>query len=369
MLLALALGLVMTGCGDESSDSQSSSGVDAGVDGAGGTGGSSGSGGSSGTAGNGASDAGVDASGPCGTWVCSGGDCLDLVQMPGSDDASSTEALEDGYFIATETRYTYIRKDLSMLIAWAACRMKESYPGIAPIGLYDMSEQDGSTPGTDEGQPRHPAKSFEQGTQFATAYYQTDGDNGMQNVCGDGSDAYGCGTAGTFNDGFECTTSETIVDLDQQLAFLELLAEHPDFEQVGVEESVGESLETSGYDVGYGVGWLCMHLFASWAFELPELPNPCLSAPSCNECCFDDNPTGEPIMLEAIHDCACDAASGCDDECAGTLCQSTPQRPDDTCMACAGSACLSNINMVCGSNPECGPLFSCMMDCMMNRVR
>ena len=373
-LLALLTSLALASCSDDSTSDGAPSGSDAGLDGSAGTGGAGGAatGGTGATSGSGgtggASDAAVDASGPCGTWVCSGDDCLDLVPMPGSDDPSSTEAQEAGYFVAAEPRYAYIRKDLSMLLIWAACQMRETYPDIAPLALYDMSEQDGSTPGTDDGQPRHPPSTFENGTMFATAYYQTDGDNGMQNVCGDGSDEAACGTAGDFNDGFACTTTDTIVDLDQQRAFLELLAQHPDFAEMGVEQSVGETLDDSGLNVGYGVGWVCMHLFVSWAFELPELPNPCLSAPSCNACCFDENPAGEPIMLEAVHDCACGAESGCDDECAGTLCQATQQRPDDACMACAGSACLSEINMVCGSNPECGPLFSCMMDCIMNRA-
>jgi len=367
----LAASVVIAGCGEDSVDTAAQTGPDAGLDGSAGDSGAAGSsvGGSGGDAGEAGADGdagGSDAGGPCGTWTCSGNDCLDLVQMPGSDDPASAQALADGYFIATESRYAYIRKDLSMLLAWATCRMKEQYPDIAPLGLYDMSQADGETPGTDEGQPRHPPTTFTQGTEFATAYYQTDGDNGMQNICGDGSDESTCGTAGTYNDGFHCTTNDTIVDVPKQASFLKLLAEHPDFKVVGVEESVGPALATSGEAVAYGVGWVCMHLFASWAYALPELPNPCLSATSCNDCCFDENASGEPILTGAVHDCACDAASGCNDECATTLCQSSPLRPDDACMACAGTACLDDINTVCGSNPDCIPLFSCMIDCFMN---
>ncbi len=201
--------------------------------------------------GSGGSDAGtpdaspppppVDAGPPgsCPSWECTGASCSELIAMPGSYDASSAQAIADGYYIATESRYAFLRRDLTMLIRYAACEVAHRYPGGRPIGLSDLSQADGRTPGTDVGSPRHPTTTHT-GNDMDLAYYQTDGANEPQIICGDGSDRNGNGSPGTYNDGYFCTTETNIVDWARQAYWFAKLASTPLVRVFGVDQTLDD---------------------------------------------------------------------------------------------------------------------------------
>jgi len=72
---------------------------------------------------------------------------------------------------------SYVRRDLMMLIRYAsakvACTSADwNYGSHAPLGLVDMSEADGSIPGTSIGYPGHPPGTHEDGKDIDAAYYQ-----------------------------------------------------------------------------------------------------------------------------------------------------------------------------------------------------
>jgi hypothetical protein len=173
----------------------------------------------------------------CGNWRCTGSNCQDIIAMPGSRNPTSAEARADGYYVAHEARYSYLRRDLTMLIQWAACEVRAANPGVAPLGLGDLSQADGFTPGVDDGRPRH-MESTHRGNDMDIAYYQTDGANNLQIICGDGSDTNGNGPGGRYNDGEFCTTNTNIVDFSQTALFMALMAVNPDFRVVGVDETL-----------------------------------------------------------------------------------------------------------------------------------
>jgi hypothetical protein len=173
----------------------------------------------------------------CGAWQCTGSNCYDLVQMPGSYDPTSAEARAAGYYIYTEPRYAYLRRDLTQLLEWAFCEMRVRYPTLTPIALSDMTQADGLTPGSDVGTLRHPS-STHRGEDVDVAYYQTDGANNYQIICGDGSDHNSNGVPATYNDGYFCTTETNIVNVEQEVWFLSLMAQHPDWRVVGIDETL-----------------------------------------------------------------------------------------------------------------------------------
>ncbi len=118
----------------------------------------------------------------CGTWECTQGDaCQDIIAMPGSYDALSALAATEGYYMAFPSIYGFLRRDLTLLVKWAACEMKHHYPDLSPIALGDLSQADGTTPGCPDN-CRHPETSHI-GNDLDTAYLQTDDTNDIQIIC------------------------------------------------------------------------------------------------------------------------------------------------------------------------------------------
>lgn len=224
---------------------------------------------------------------PCPTWMCTGPSCTELVQLPGSTDPHSAEARADGYFVDTARKYAYIRRDLSQLIQYAACEVARRFPGTNPIGISDLSQADGYTPGTDVGDPRHPT-STHRGSDMDLAYYQTDGLNDTQIVCGDGSDRNWNGRTGTYNDGYFCTTEENIVDWPRQAYWFAMLATTPLVRIFGIDQTMPDDfrehladLLSRGWitaeqheranDLGYGAsgGWQFHHHHTHMSYLRP----------------------------------------------------------------------------------------------------
>ncbi len=178
----------------------------------------------------------------CPTWECVGSDCTDIIAMPGSQDPLSTEAQTAGYYIGSTRAYSYLRRDLTMLVQYAACEVLLRYPGTQPIGLADLSQSNGLTPGVDSGSPRHP-ESTHRGDDLDIAYYQTDGSNNPQIICGDGSDNNNNGVAGVHNDGYFCTTEENIIDWERQAYWFAKLASTPLVRVFGIDETLADDFE------------------------------------------------------------------------------------------------------------------------------
>lgn len=224
LIFCLSLSLTLIGCvGDDSDGNDTDSGVlDLG-----------------GLVGDDATSTdGVEIENPCGDWKCTGPDCGKLVAMPGPHaPAQAEEADEHGYVLVSGKEYHFVRKDLAQLLTWAICEVRVKFPDVTPIAVADMSQQDGKTPGVDTGRPRHPTTTHVNGRDIDIAYYQTDGANDYQIICGDGSDKNNNGQPAKFNDGYFCTTNQNIVDWGPQVWFLAKLIEAPNKARVfGVDQ-------------------------------------------------------------------------------------------------------------------------------------
>jgi hypothetical protein len=131
---------------------------------------------------------------------------------------------------------SFCRRDLMMLVKYAAafvdCKAKTWTPGNgAPLALGDMSEKDGSIPGTSIGSPGHPAGTHLNGYDMDIGYYQTEGTNNyLRPVCPhttSGSDAY------------HCTGEPTILDLKRTALYLGAFLTSDRTRVIGVDGRIG----------------------------------------------------------------------------------------------------------------------------------
>lgn len=113
------------------------------------------------------------------------------------------------------------------------------FPNTTPLGLSDLSQSDGRTPGTDVNSLRH-ASTTHRGDDLDIAYYQTDGSNNPQIVCGDGTDRNANGRTGRFNDGYFCTSNQNIVDWEREAYFFGIMATTSLVRVFGIDQTMPE---------------------------------------------------------------------------------------------------------------------------------
>ena len=149
----------------------------------------------------------------------------------------------DDYAINGETstnQYrSFVRRDVAMLVKYAAahtrCTAANWDFGTSVLALGDMSEQNGSIPGTSDGQPGHPAGSHERGYDMDIGYYQLGvANNRLREICPHtegGQEAY------------HCTGAPTSLDVWRTTVFIGKLMDSPQYLTVGVDGLVGPILQ------------------------------------------------------------------------------------------------------------------------------
>jgi hypothetical protein len=148
---------------------------------------------------------------------------------------------------------SYATRDVMHLVKYAAgkvdCKAANwSYGNFAPLGLGDMSEADGSIPGTSIGNPGHPPGSHENGNDIDIAYYQLYApDNVLRPV--------GVHCYGPFMDAFHLLGSPYALDVWRTALFIAYLSEHPRLRVIGVDGQIGAVLEDA-FDALVELGWI-----------------------------------------------------------------------------------------------------------------
>ena len=196
------------------------------------------------------------------------GPCNRIMQFPqaNSDD--------DGYRVSHWAAYSNLRREVSYLVRYAAAATAREYPDTNPLGLLDMSEDDGDTPGRMENQLRHPEGTHVEGNDIDIAYYQTGDDNLGRSVCPE--------------DGYFCTSEPDILDAERTVFFMSKLAESQQLRVIGVDPMIADALKEAAnemFDDGkidssarsyfftgamaYGDGWPFHqhHMHFSWNWE------------------------------------------------------------------------------------------------------
>ena len=158
--------------------------------------------------------------------------CDDLVEMPIAgfgfvDDRLASEELP-------ETSTSYLRRDFSLVVQYAAakvtCRAATWNTGIGgPIAVGDMSEQDGATPGTHTGFPRHPLETHVDGLAIDIAYFQADNspDNHLRAICPH--------ISSTTGERYRCLAAPTRLDAWRTALFLGAFLESPRIRVIGID--------------------------------------------------------------------------------------------------------------------------------------
>jgi hypothetical protein len=204
---------------------------------------------------------------------------LKLIQLPFPDPAGAY--IGAGYLIDTVPNYLWARREVIMAIRHAIHQVQLRFPGSNPLGIIDICQRDGITPGYDIGHPRHPPQTHDQGGNIDVAYYQTASDNHARIVC-DGD--------GQSNDGSYCTNVDNhIVDIPRTAYFLAMVARYGRFRVAGVDQLLAplildgaaelvdqgvleaEDLQSLEQRVAYGEGWPFhhhhMHISFHWWFN------------------------------------------------------------------------------------------------------
>ncbi len=149
-----------------------------------------------------------------------------LLPFPFPDPTDSTVGA--GYEWESLANYRFARRELIMLVRHALAETLSAFPQTTPLSLLDVCQKDGITPGYDVSDPRHPQSTHDQGGNIDIAYFQTDGANDGEIVCGDGVN---------HADGF-CTAAaktKNIVDLPRQAFFMAKLFASPRTRVVGTD--------------------------------------------------------------------------------------------------------------------------------------
>ena len=148
---------------------------------------------------------------------------------------------------------SYATREVLQLVKYATAKVdckaaNWDYGNLAPLGLGDMSEEDGSIPGTSTGDPGHPPGSHEYGLDIDTAYYQVFApDNYLRSV--------GEHFNGPFDDAFHLLSEPYALDVWRTALFIAYLSEHPRTRVIGVDGKIGPVLE-GAFDELVAMGWI-----------------------------------------------------------------------------------------------------------------
>jgi len=195
------------------------------------------------------------------------GPCNRIMQFPQGHEAA-------GYLVTHEPHYSNLRREVQYLVRLAAARTALQFSDTEPLGLLDMSQWDGDTPGRMVGQLRHPEGTHAEGNDIDISYYSLSDGNEGKIVC-------------PQNDGYFCTGPASDLDVERTTYFLAQLVENVNVRVMGVDtqvallvEPMAQELEDDGVItreqrqrvqglLAYGSGWPFHHhhVHLSWMFE------------------------------------------------------------------------------------------------------
>jgi hypothetical protein len=158
----------------------------------------------------------------------------------------------EGYFCNHDEYRSFIRRDVMLMIKNVAARVacataNWDFGNGPPLGLGDMSEENGDIPGTSIGSPGHPAGTHENGFDMDIAYYQINtANNQLRPVCTHiqgGEDQY------------HCIAAPTTLDVWRTALFIGYLHDNPQLRVIGADGRIGPLL-TRAIDALCTEGWL-----------------------------------------------------------------------------------------------------------------
>ena len=202
--------------------------------------------------------------------------CDELIQFEPVEGYGYIDYPENGESYANQYR-SWLRREGFIAIKYAAAKVAcyaddWEFGNGGPIGLIDMSEENGDIPGTSVGSAGHPNGTHEDGQDIDVAYYQVNtSDNRARPIC----DHYEAGS-----EAHHCTAPPHLLDPWREALFLGALFEHPRMRVIGCDGQAGtmiigamENLCENGWlgsyacnnvalayeTVNTGAGWYLFH--------------------------------------------------------------------------------------------------------------
>ncbi|MEZ4225538.1 MAG: hypothetical protein R3B13_31590 [Polyangiaceae bacterium] len=182
---------------------------------------------------------------------CTGTDCGTLSAFMPKDGVGFTDYPLNGETPTNQYR-SFARKDMQMLVQWAAayvdCKAKGWTTGNGgAVAFGDMSEADGSIPGTSVGSPGHPAGTHVNGFDMDIGYFQVNtANNYLRPIC-----EHTSGGA----DQYHCVKPPHLLDLWRTTLFLGALLTSQTIRVIGVDGQVGPLVEAAMPSL-CSTGWL-----------------------------------------------------------------------------------------------------------------
>ncbi len=158
------------------------------------------------------------------------GPCNRIMQFPQSSND------DEGYFVEHQAHYSNLRREVQYLVRYAAWRVAEQFGDTEPLGLLDMSQWDGDTPGRMEGSLRHPEGTHVDGNDIDIAYYSLSEGNGGKIVCPSYTQYF-------------CTGPATDLDVDRTTFFMAALVENMNVRVMGVDPEVFDLVAPRAYEM------------------------------------------------------------------------------------------------------------------------
>lgn len=161
--------------------------------------------------------------------------CLDLVSFSPVSGSGYEDFPVNGETPNDQYR-SFVRREVRQAIQFAAAKVECQtghwpFGNNRPVGLGDMSEANGSIPGTRDGNPGHPAGTHQNGRDIDVAYYQLDtANNNLRAICESRIGGV---------DQFHCVAAPNILDVWRTALFIGILIEHPRLRVIGVDGQVG----------------------------------------------------------------------------------------------------------------------------------
>ena len=177
--------------------------------------------------------------------------CTALIQFDPAEGYGYTDFPVNGETWEDQWR-SWLRRDAVMMMqyatAYVACKAADWDLGNGgPLGLADMSEEDGAIPGTSVGTPGHPPGTHTSGHDIDVAYYQAGtADNQVRPICYHG-------TGGV--DAYHCVAPPHLLDPWRAALFVGALQEHPDLRVVGCDGQAGPPI-AQARQILCSQGWL-----------------------------------------------------------------------------------------------------------------
>jgi len=196
------------------------------------------------------------------------GQCNRIMQFPQGNEQA------DGYWVNHQAHYSNLRREVAYLVRYAAAEVAREFPDTGPLGLLDMSQWDGDTPGRMDGQLRHPEGTHVEGNDIDIAYYMNSGNN---------LGGYACSS----HDQYFCNGDANLMDTERTTYFLAKLFESSMVRVIGIDPAVADKVLPMAYTLqddglitssirskfssrlAYGEGWPFHHhhMHFSWNWE------------------------------------------------------------------------------------------------------